>query len=341
MDEDVNALKGRALTDAEIMNQANLVHRERIRILDYALDRYTAKEEGGLLFFYVSSVDLAMHMMWRHQDPDHPFYDPEIANQDSSTWSGRDGTAWKDVVDDLYLRLDPILGKVLDRVGDKATVMVMSDHGFAPYRRKFSLNTWLLDNGYLVLKEGETKELPEGDPKRTPVVLQFSVDWSKTRAFGMGFNGLYLNLEGRESEGIVARGAEADALLLEIKDRLELVMDRGEKVVLSADLASVVYAGGARLEDAPDIVVGYNSGYGNSDEATQGRIPHEILTDNVGGTFNGSHLMHPSVVSGTLLVNRRVTVEDPRLEDLTTSILDAYNVKPDPEMTGRPVILHQ
>ncbi|MGK0482311.1 MAG: putative AlkP superfamily phosphohydrolase/phosphomutase, partial [Planctomycetota bacterium] len=161
------------------------------------------------------------------------------------------------------------------------------------------------------------------------------------RAFGMGFNGLYLNLEGRESEGIVARGAEADALLLEIKDRLELVMDRGEKVVLSADLASVVYAGGARLEDAPDIVVGYNSGYGNSDEATQGRIPHEILTDNVGGTFNGSHLMHPSVVSGTLLVNRRVTVEDPRLEDLTTSILDAYNVKPDPEMTGRPVILHQ
>ncbi|MFT6111169.1 MAG: putative AlkP superfamily phosphohydrolase/phosphomutase, partial [Planctomycetota bacterium] len=341
MAEDVNALKGRALTDAEFMNQANLVHRERIRILDYALDRYTAKEEGGLLFFYVSSVDLAMHMMWRHQDPDHPFYDPEIANQDSSTWSGRDGTAWKDVVDDLYLRLDPILGKVLDRVGDKATVMVMSDHGFAPYRRKFSLNTWLLDNGYLVLKEGETKELPEGDPKRTPVVLQFSVDWSKTRAFGMGFNGLYLNLEGRESEGIVARGAEADALLLEIKDRLELVMDRGEKVVLSADLASVVYAGGARLEDAPDIVVGYNSGYGNSDEATQGRIPHEILTDNVGGTFNGSHLMHPSVVSGTLLVNRRVTVEDPRLEDLTTSILDAYNVKPDPEMTGRPVILHQ
>lgn len=341
MAEDVNALKGRALTDAEFMNQANLVHRERIRILDYALDRYTAKEEGGLLFFYVSSVDLAMHMMWRHQDPDHPFYDPEIANQDSSTWSGRDGTAWKDVVDDLYLRLDPILGKVLDRVGDETTVMVMSDHGFAPYRRKFSLNTWLLDNGYLVLKEGETKELPEGDPKRTPVVLQFSVDWSKTRAFGMGFNGLYLNLEGRESEGIVARGAEADALLLEIKDRLELVMDRGEKVVLSADLASVVYAGGARLEDAPDIVVGYNSGYGNSDEATQGRIPHEILTDNVGGTFNGSHLMHPSVVSGTLLVNRRVTVEDPRLEDLTTSILDAYNVKPDPEMTGRPVILHQ
>ncbi len=341
MAEDVNALKGKALTDAEFMNQANLVHRERIRVLDYALDRYTAKKDGGLLFFYFSSVDLAMHMMWRHQDPEHPFYEPEIAGQDSSEWSGREGTTWKDVVDDLYLRMDPVLGKVLDRVGDDTTVMVMSDHGFAPYRRKFSLNTWLLENGYLVLKEGASRELPEGDPNHDPVLLATSVDWSKTRAFGMGFNGLYLNLEGREAEGIVKPGAEADALLKELKGSLELIMDRGKQVVLSADLASEVYAGGDRLKDAPDIVVGYNSGYGNSDEATLGQIPHAVLTDNVGGTFTGSHLMHPSVVSGTLLVNRRVTVEDPRLEDLTTSILDAYGVKPDPAMTGRPVILHK
>jgi len=282
-----------------------------------------------------------MHMMWRHQDPEHPFYEEKIASQDSSDWSGRDGSTWKDVVDDLYLRMDPILGKVLDRVGDDTMVMVMSDHGFAPYRRKFSLNTWLLENGYLVLKEGEERELPDGDPARKPVSILTAVDWSKTRAFGMGFNGLYLNLKGREAEGIVEPGAEAEALLSELKGSLELLMDRGKEVVLSADLASEVYAGGARLDDAPDIVVGYNSGYGNSDEATQGRIPHAVLTDNVGGTFTGSHLMHPSVVSGTLLVNRRVTVDDPRLEDLTTSILDAYDVKPDPAMTGRSVLLHQ
>ncbi len=341
MAEDVNALKSEALTDAEFMHQANLVHRERIRVLDYALDRYTAKEEGGLLFFFLSSVDLAMHMMWRHQDPLHPFYDSAVAEQDSSDWSMREGTTWEDVVDDLYLRIDPILGKVLDRVGDDTAVMVMSDHGFAPYRRKFSLNTWLLENGYLVLKEGMERELPEGDRKHQPVLISTAVDWSKTRAYGMGFNGLYLNLAGREAKGIVKPGAEADALLKELKTSLELIIDRGEQVVVSADLATEVYAGGARLDDAPDIVVGYNSGYGNSDEATQGQIPHAVLTDNLGGTFNGSHLMHPSVVSGTLLVNRRVTVDDPRLEDLTTSILDAYGVQPDPAMTGRSVLLHQ
>jgi len=108
--------------------------------------------------------------------------------------------------------------------------------------------------------------------------------------------------------------------------------------VLSADLASVVYAGGERLDEAPDIVVGYNWGYGNSDEATQGRIPNAVLSDNVGGTFNGSHLMHPSVVNGVLLTNQPVRIEDPRLEDLTTTILDLYGVAPAEGMVGRPIL---
>ena len=160
MAEEVSALKDGAFTDAEFMSQANLVYLERARMLDHALDRYVANDEGGLLFFYVSSVDLAMHMMWRHQDPEHPFFDAAIAREDSSKWSGREGSTWRDVVDDLYLKMDPFLGKVLDRVGDDAVVMIMSDHGFAAYRRKFSLNTWLLENGYLVLNEGRTRELP-------------------------------------------------------------------------------------------------------------------------------------------------------------------------------------
>ena len=341
MAEEVSALKDGALTDAEFMAQAELVYLERGRMLDYALDRYTSKPDGGLLFFYVSSVDLTMHMMWRHTDPEHPFYDAEIADQDSSWWSDREGSAWRDVTDDLYLKMDPFLGTVLDRVGDETTVIVMSDHGFAPYRRKFSLNTWLLENGYLYLEEGAVREKPEGDLTLTPVFISSAVDWSRTRVYGMGFNGLYLNLKGREGQGIVDPGEEADMLLAELKQRLEAVRDTergGETVVLSADLASVVYAGGERLAEAPDIVVGYNSGYGNSDEASQGRIPDAVLTDNVGGTFNGSHLMHPSVVGGVLLMNRPLAIQDPKLEDLTATILHAYGVAPTPQMVGRPLI---
>ena len=241
---------------------------------------------------------------------------------------------WRDIIDDLYLRMDPVLGRVRERVGEETRIVVMSDHGFAPYRRKFSLNTWLLENGYLVLKDGFERELPEDSLEYAPVFIQAAADWSKTKAYGIGFNGLYLNLAGREGEGCVDP-SEAEALLAELKAKLEALEDEdGASVVLRADLASSVYTG-ERLAEAPDLLVGYEQGYGNSDEASLGQIPHAVLSDNLGGTFNGSHLMAPDVVLGTVLANFPLSLEDPRLEDLTVSILEYYGLQAEPEMDGR------
>ena len=330
MPEDVGSLKKKLLDDEEFMRQAQLVFEERGAMLDLALRHFVEKEEGGLLFFYYSSVDLCCHMMWRHSDALHPYHDAELAARDSSWWSGRSGSKWLDVVDDLYLRMDPVLGRVREQVGDDALLIVMSDHGFAPYRRKFNLTTWLWTEGYLVLREGL-------DPREKTLNIAGAADWSKSRAYGIGFNGLYLNLAGREAQGIVKPGAEAEALLSEIETKLEAIEDAdGTRVVLAADLASEVYSG-ERVAEAPDIQVGYNSGYGNSDEASQGFLPPEVLEDNLGGTFNGSHLMHPSVVQGVLLTNARVALEDPRLEDLTVELLKQYSVDADAAMDGRPV----
>lgn len=346
MAEEVGGLKTKMLTDDEFMQQADLVYRERGAMLEYALERYVAKESGGLLFFYYSTIDLCGHMMWRHQDLEHPFHDPVLAAADSSWWSGRPGSTWSEVIYDLYLKMDPALGRIRERIGEDTAIMVMSDHGFAPFCRKFNLNTWLVQEGYLVLQEGREPEVPGG----APVYVFVDADWTKTRAYGIGFNGLYLNLAGREDGGIVQPGAEADALLREIKAKLEAIRDlqnpceaeietNGTQVVLSADLASEVYDG-ERLPEAPDIIVGYNYSYGNSDEATQGRIPHAVLEDNLGGTFNGSHLMHPSVVNGLMIANHawgQPVLADPALEDLTVEILRQYDIQPDAEMDGRPV----
>ncbi|MCE9594174.1 MAG: alkaline phosphatase family protein [Planctomycetes bacterium] len=347
MAEDVGALKADVLTVPEFMDQAQLVHDESEHMLDYALDRYMEKQAGGLMFFYFSSVDLCCHMMWRHADEQHPDHDAAIADADSSKWSHRAGSTWKDSIHDLYMRMDPVLGRIRERIGSDTTLIVMSDHGFAPYRRKFSLNTWLLEHGYLVLKSDATKETPESDTAHHDVYLS-SVDWSKTRAYGMGFQGLYLNLAGRELDdattpenesGIVKRGAEADALQAELKRALEAEVDpkNGEHVVLRCDFAKDIYSGD-RLEEAPDIVVGYNAGYGNCDEASVGRIPNQVLEDNLGGTFNGSHLMAPEVVQGILMSNRPVLPGTHGLEDLTVELLHRYGVEPGPGMNGHPVI---
>ncbi len=364
MPEDVNALKSKVLTDAEFMGQAELVQDEGERMMDWALDRYMANEDGGLLFFYYSGVDLCCHMMWRHSDEQHPDHDHELALESSSHWSGRDGSTWHDVVDDLYLQMDPILGRLRERVGADATLIVMSDHGFAPYSRKFNLNTWLVEEGYLVL-DHKLDQLPEGDaafdslfimgeydanPDKEQDELRPVVDWSKTRAYGMGFNALYLNLAGRELDdpdtddddesGIVTAGAEADALLAELKRKLEAFIDpeTGENVVLRADLADTVFSG-ERRDEAPDMIVGYNFGYGNSDEASQGGIPRVVLLDNdAGGTFNGSHLMAPDVVAGTLMTNGKVREGAHALVDLTVEVLRQYGIQPSADLSGHPVL---
>jgi predicted AlkP superfamily phosphohydrolase/phosphomutase len=350
MAEDVNALKEGVLDDEEFMRQSELVHDEGTAILDYAIERYLERAQGGLLFFYCSSVDLCSHMMWRHGDPAHPDHDPAFAARSSEWFSGRPGSTWSEVIEDLILSTDPILGTLRERLGESATYVVMSDHGFAPYHRKFNLNTWLVENGYLVLQPGVEKELPRGDPafRERNVSDPEVVDWTRTRAYGIGFQGVYLNLAGRELDdratardesGIVAP-ADAPALLAEIKGRLEAYEDPerpGAHPVLRCDLARDVYHG-PRVAEAPDILVGFASGYCNSDQATTGRIQNKIVSDNTGGTFNGSHLMAPEVVPGTLLSNRSVRPGPHRLEDVTVEVLARFGLPPGAGMTGHPVL---
>ena len=103
----------------------------------------------------------------------------------------------------------------LPAVDDDTLLMVCSDHGFAPFGRQFHLNTWLRDNGWLALKPGA---------ERKPETSVFDIDWSRTAAYGMGFNGLYLNLKNREAKGIVDP-EKAPTLLAKLQRELEAVTD--------------------------------------------------------------------------------------------------------------------
>ena len=331
MPEDVNALKDQALSDAEFMQQSNLVHDEGARMLDYALARWNANPQGGFLFFYFSGVDLCSHMMWRHGDEKHPLHDERLAASSDEEWTHRPGSTWRDVLADVYMRMDPVLGRIRERIGRDTLLIVMSDHGFESWERKFNLNTWLVQEGYLVLKPGPERDLAH-------------VDWSKSRAYGIGFNALYLNLAGREGTprdpGIVQKGAEAEALLAEIAAKLVALRDSEKgnaQPILRVDRASAIYHG-ARVDEAPDLVVGYNAGYGNSDASTLGRIPEKVLEDNLGGTFNGNHLMAPELVEGTLLTNGKVLEGRHGLEDMTVEILKQFGIQPGEGMRGHPVL---
>jgi predicted AlkP superfamily phosphohydrolase/phosphomutase len=309
--DDTAALENGFFDDDAFVQQSGLVLSERLAQLEYELDRFSTLDRG-LLFFYFNSPDQTCHMTWRNMDPGSPTH--AEADLDHA---GR--------IEQVYRELDAALGLAVRRAGLEATVMVMSDHGFAPWNRAFHVNTWLRDNGYLVLKDGVAP---------ADVVMLAGVDWSRTRAYAIGINGLYLNLAGREQGGIVQPGAEQQALLAELKSRLEAVTDPvdGRRAIKTADRADAVYHGPMR-DAGPDIVVGYYAGWRGSNESALGRIADVQFEDNM-LKWSGDHCIAADEVPGILMVNRPVLREDPALVDLAPTILRLFGVEPPPEMVG-------
>ena len=207
------------------------------------------------------------------------------------------------------------------------TLLVLSYHGFAPYRHSFNLKTWLLKNGYITRKEGAG-----GDPNEP-----FNdVDWSRTRAYGLGLNGLYLNMRGREREGTVEPGA-ADALLREIRQKLLDVRDPKDQsqVITRIDLASEAYQG-PYAHSGPDALVGYNRGYRAGWKTILGAFPPDVLEDNT-NAWSGDHCMDFTKVPGVILSNRRLAAETPALTDIAPTILTEFGIAKTKDMMGQSV----
>jgi predicted AlkP superfamily phosphohydrolase/phosphomutase len=203
--------------------------------------------------------------------------------------------------------------------------MVMSDHGFAPWNRAFHLNTWLYDNGYLVLKEGR---------RSRDVKMLLGVDWTRTRAYALGINGLYINLAGRETQGIVRPGADRESLLTELKNGLEQVVDPldGRRAIKTADRADHIYHGDM-LDIGPDIVVGYYGGWRGSNESALGAVPDVQFQDNM-LKWSGDHCIAASEVPGILLANRPIRRKNPALVDMAPTILRLFGLEPSAAMVG-------
>ena len=306
--EDHKALSNGVFSDEEFVGQADGVLEERLALLDYALEDY----DDGLLFFYFSSTDLQSHMLWWDSEEKHP------------TRSAGEAKKYFGHVRRLYQRLDGVVGDLLARYGDRATVIVMSDHGFANFGRQFNLNSCLRHYGYL------------GPPECTS--LFGDVDWSRTAAYGLGINGLYLNLKGRERDGIIEPGDQQEALLQELIGGLESIRDvNGQRVIRSVHRGDKAYSGGATAL-APDLIVGYCRGYRASWATCLGDLTDEILLDN-DSAWSADHCADVSEVPGVLFANRSMDAKTPSLVDLAPSILTEFGLPIPSSMEGRQIFL--
>ncbi|MGH9334605.1 MAG: alkaline phosphatase family protein, partial [Vicinamibacteria bacterium] len=301
MPEDTKSIESGVLTTEEFLAQARIAGKEFSDQLPYVLDHF----ETGLLFFYLGNLDQVSHVMWKVLDPGHPQYDPEVDPKYAS------------MIEELYVGLDLIVGDTLERMGDDTTLIVMSDHGFASWRRSFHLNAWLKEKGYLAVKDPEMEEDPG---------IFVNVDWTRTRAYGVGINGLYVNLKDREKNGIVAEedrkelmGEISAALLAEIDPKT------GGPIVTKAYQREETYQDRGELEIGPDIIVGCAEGVRISGHSGLGAVGKEIITDNV-DEWGADHSMDHETVPGILLTNRPLKKPAVRLQDLGSSVLAEFGI---------------
>lgn len=303
MPEDTKALVHGVLDDEQFLGQNELVLEERRRLFAQGISEF----EEGLFFFYLSTPDILSHLYWNTLDPQHPGY-----TQDRSS-------GYATAIESAYLEADSFLGEALKELDENTVLLVLSDHGFAPFYRSFGLNAWLKQEGYLASDaSGHTR-------------------WGQTRAYGIGFNGLYLNQVGREAEGTVD-AAQREALLEEVSEALLAWKDpeTGGSVVRRVYRAEEIYAQDFR-ERAPDLVVGYERGYRASWQTVLGRSDGAVVEDNL-EPWSGDHLIDPEVVPGILLCNKKIEDEAPDLTDIAPTILARFGIAKPEAMRGHDLL---
>lgn len=309
--EDTWSLSEGRLDEDAFLEQAYDIHRERETQFFDAL-RCVRR---GLVVCVFDGPDRIQHMFWRFIDPGHPALEGATPNGHADT------------IRDMYEKMDDLVGRTVAELDDDTALLVMSDHGFKPFRRGVDLNAWLLEHGYLHLKDGA---------ERPGTVYLADIDWSRTRAYALGLAGLYLNIRGREAQGIV-EPADAAAIAREIADALTGLRDdaTGAVAVHEAMPRDTVYKG-PYVESAPDVILGYAEGYRVSWDAVIGKCGAAIFSDNT-KAWSGDHCIHPDLVPGVLFSNRPLR-ESARIIDVGPTALELFGVKPPAYMDGESLL---
>ena len=195
-----NQIKDKRLDPKVFLEDIEFTLRWRERVTLRALER----GDWRLLFSVFSTPDRVQHMMYRYWDEGHPRHDAAKAAEEVVLFGEK--VTLGEVIPAVYREMDRVVGEVLARLGEGDTLMLCADHGFTSYRRGMEVNNWLVERGYLVLREGLTST------RANQSGIAFAANWDRTQAYSLGLGMVYLNLVGREENGIVEMGEAMEVL---------------------------------------------------------------------------------------------------------------------------------
>lgn len=305
--EDTSALNEGIIDEEAFLEQCQTIHAEREAMFFDALQ----KTPRGVTACVFDITDRMQHMFFRCMDDCHP------ANLN------RPVEPYREQFKKLYMQMDDLVGRVMKEIDQNSVLIVLSDHGFKPFKRGVNLNRWLMENGYLALKENAASD----------DMLQ-AVDWNKTKAYAVGFGGIFINQKGRERDGIVAL-EQVETLKQEIAEKLCRLVD----VKHNTNPVKVVYDrnkaySGPYTGDAPDLVAGFQVGYRVSWSSITGGIGESVIEDNT-RPWSGDHNMNPPDVPGMLFCNQPITKDEPDIMDIAPSVLDLFGIPIPGYMDGK------
>jgi predicted AlkP superfamily phosphohydrolase/phosphomutase len=311
--EDTWSLSEGLMDEDAFLRQAYDIHAERETMFFDALQ----KVRRGMVVCVFDGPDRIQHMFWRFLEDDHP------------ALRGR-AKSHARTIQDMYLRMDELVGRTMKEIGDETTLFVMSDHGFTSFQRGVDLNAWLRDHGYLHLIDGA---------RSSNRLYLKDVDWRRTKAYAIGLAGIFINEAGREAQGIVMPGEAKQQLVQEITARLTGIRDpQSNRIAVHEAMPREAVYRGPYTEAAPDLLVGYNHGYRVSWDAAVGKTSPEVFSDNR-KAWSGDHCIHPDLVPGVLFANIALDAGKPaRIVDMAPTTLELLGVDKPDYMDGQSLL---
>jgi predicted AlkP superfamily phosphohydrolase/phosphomutase len=206
--QEIKALVGEYLLDVDhfrtedkqrLLDQIYEMTEKRFKLFAAFLER----KPWDFAMMVEMGIDRIHHGFWKFMDPEHPKYDP--------------GNPLENAIKDYYRFVDSKIGEILSRIDPATAVLVVSDHGAQTMRGGICINEWLIREGYLRIT---------GKPPGVIPLHKATIDWQQTKAWGEGgyYSRIFLNVEGREPQGIIPRKDYA-AVRDELKEKLEALGD--------------------------------------------------------------------------------------------------------------------
>jgi len=310
--DDTWALNEGIISEDSFIKLAYDNHQESENMLFNAM----GKTKKGVVACWFQTTDSIQHMFFRYLDKKHPSLACRATDKSDQ------------VIEDLYVKMDDLVGRVIAKLKKNSVLVVMSDHGFKTFCRGVNLNSWLHMNGYLALKDGK-KESEEWFK---------DVDWTQSKAYGLGLGGIYINQKGREFQGIVEPGDETSKLKKELSQKLNGLRDEEwNSVSINSVYDKDDIPPGPYKENCPDFIVGYNEGYRVSWDSVTGKVNQTVFEDNT-KAWSGDHCIDPRLVPGIFLSNIKTKEKSPSITDLAPTALELFGVSIPAYMDGKPLV---